>query len=129
MNTGREADRRKDARGPADLWACATTMSACASPATPVPAVGGRPSAPCARRTQEAAFCRVGALKTEAARGKQADDGRIARIVDGLADLVPKAVGAILSTLASPLLDGIAGPATTFVLGKLKGARAARNWP
>jgi len=123
LNTGREADRRKGGRGPADLWACATTMSACASPATPVPAVGGgRPGAPCARRTQEAAFCRVGALNTEVAKGKLADDGRIARIVDGLADLVPKAVGAILSTLASPLLDGIAGPVTTFVLGKLKGA-------
>jgi len=104
-------------------------MSACASPATPVPAVGGRPGARCARRTQEAAFCRVGELGTEAARGKLADDGRIAKIVDGLVDLVPKAVGAILSSLASPLLDGIAGPVTTFVLGKLKGARAARNRP
>ena len=64
----------------------------------------------------------VQALKAEVAKGKQAEDRKIAKIVDGLVDMVPKAVGAILSTFGSPILDGIAGPVTTFVLDKLKGA-------
>ena len=71
---------------------------------------------------QAAAVEQVQALKAEVAKGKQAEDRKIAKIVDGLVDMVPKAVGAILSTFGSPILDGIAGPVTTFVLDKLKGA-------
>ncbi len=61
------------------------------------------------------------ALKAEAAKGEQAEDGKIATIVNGLVDLVPKAVGAILSLFATPILSGIAGPVTKIVLDKLKG--------
>ena len=61
-------------------------------------------------------------LKAEVAKGKQADDGKIAKLVDGLVGLVPKAVGAVVSTFASPILGGIAGPVTKYVLEKLKGS-------
>jgi len=62
----------------------------------------------------------VQALKAEAARGEQADDGAMARIIDGLADLVPEAVKAIVAAFASPILSGIAGPVTRYVLDKLE---------
>ena len=67
-----------------------------------------------------AAVQQVQELKAEAAKGKQAEDRTIAKIVDGLVGMVPKAVGAVLSTFASPILGGIAGPVTKYVLEKLK---------
>jgi hypothetical protein len=62
----------------------------------------------------------VQALKAELAKGKQADVGKVDKLVDGLVGLVPKAVGAVVSTFASPILGGIAGPVTKYVLEKLK---------
>jgi hypothetical protein len=58
-------------------------------------------------------------LQREAANGKDADDTRMAKLLDELAGLVPGAAGALVSTFASPLLQGIAGPVTTFVLEKI----------
>jgi hypothetical protein len=69
---------------------------------------------------QAAAVEKVAELKAEVAKGKQANDGKIAKIVDGLVDMVPKAVEAVVSTFATPILGGIAGPVTKFVLDKLK---------
>jgi len=40
--------------------------------------------------------------------------------VDGLVAMVPGTVGAVVSMFATPILSGIAGPVTKFVLGKLK---------
>jgi hypothetical protein len=74
--------------------------------------------APAAVRTQ--AVEQVQQLGAEAAKGKQADDGRMGRIIDGLVAKVPGAVGAIVSAFASPLLGGVAGPVTKFVLDKLR---------
>lgn len=59
-------------------------------------------------------------LKVEAAKGKQADDSKMAQLVEGLVGLVPKAVGAVVSAFGSPILGGIAGPVTKYVLDKLK---------
>ena len=70
---------------------------------------------------QTEAVQQVQALKAEAAHGDQADDGAMARIIEGLADLVPEAVKAIVSAFASPILSGVAGPVTRWVLDKLKG--------
>jgi hypothetical protein len=67
-----------------------------------------------------AAVQQVQELKAEVAKHDQADDSKIATIVDGLAGLVPKAVGAIVSTFAMPILAGIAGPVTKFVLNRLQ---------
>ncbi len=61
------------------------------------------------------------ALKQELARGDQADDGRLGKLIDGLVGLVPGAVGAVVSIFASPILAGVAGPVTKFVLDKIQG--------
>jgi len=65
---------------------------------------------------------KVQELKAEVAKGKQADDGKVANIVDGLVEMVPGAVKAVVSTFATPILGGIAGPVTKYVLDKLKGS-------
>jgi hypothetical protein len=69
--------------------------------------------------TQAAAVQQVQELKTEVAKGKQAEDRKIAKIVDGLVAMVPGAVGSVVSMFATPLLGGIAGPVTKYVLDKL----------
>jgi hypothetical protein len=76
--------------------------------------------APADRR--EGALQQVQVLKAEVAKGEKADDGKIAKIVDGLLEMVPKAVGSIVSTFAAPILSGMVGPVTKYVLDKLKGS-------
>jgi hypothetical protein len=71
---------------------------------------------------QAAAVQQVEELKAEVAKGKQADDGKVGKIVDGLVAMVPGAVKAVVSAFATPILSGIAGPVTKFVLDKLKGS-------
>ena len=61
------------------------------------------------------------ALKEEVAKGKGADDTRVAKLLDGLVALVPAAVSAVVSTFASPVLAGIAGPVTKFMLDRMQG--------
>ena len=73
--------------------------------------------------TQVAAMQEVETLKAELAKGKDADDSRIASILDGLANLVPGAVAAVVSAFGAPLLAGIAGPVAQFVLNQFK-----RKW-
>ncbi len=43
-------------------------------------------------------------LKSEAAKGKNAKDGTVAKLVEGLVALVPGAVSAVVSAFATPLL-------------------------
>ena len=76
-------------------------------------------AAPAEARTE--ADAKLAALKQEAAKGKGADDGMIAKLVDGLVGLVPNAATAVVSAFATPILAGIAGPVTSFVLDKLRG--------
>ena len=61
------------------------------------------------------------ALKDEAAKGKNADDSVVAKLVEGLVGLVPGAVSAVVGAFASPVLSGIAGPVTKYVLEKIEG--------
>lgn len=61
------------------------------------------------------------ALKTELAKGKDANDSVVGKLVDGLVDLVPGAVSAVVSMFATPILGGVAGPVTKFVLDKIQG--------
>jgi uncharacterized protein YraI len=63
----------------------------------------------------------VAALKQEAAKGKNADDRVVARLVEGLVGLMPGAASAVVSAFATPILGGIAGPVTEYVLEKLRG--------
>ena len=73
-----------------------------------------------ATAAQATALEQVAALKQELAKGKEAGDTRVAGILDGLANLVPGAVAAVVSAFGTPLLGGIAGPVTQFVLEQLK---------
>jgi hypothetical protein len=67
------------------------------------------------------AEAKLAALKEEAAKGNDANDGVVAKLVDGLVELVPAATSAVVSAFATPILGGIAGPVTGFVLDKLRG--------
>jgi len=60
-------------------------------------------------------------LKKEVAKGKDANDRVMAKIVDGLAALVPGAVGTVVGMFATPILGGLAGEATKYVLDKIQG--------
>lgn len=71
-----------------------------------------------AAATQAAAMQQIEALTDELAKGKEADDSRIAGILDELARMVPGAVAAVASAFANPLLSGLAGPVTEFLLGQ-----------
>jgi hypothetical protein len=67
------------------------------------------------------AEAKLAALKQEAAKGKDSKDDTIADLVDGLVELLPGAASAVVSAFATPILGGIVGPATSFVLRKLRG--------
>lgn len=68
----------------------------------------------------------VNELKEELGKGADADDGTLAKLVDGLIRLVPTAVAAVVGAFASPVLAGVAGPVTKAVLEKLHGDEASR---
>jgi hypothetical protein len=61
------------------------------------------------------------ALKEEASKGKAAEDTVLAKLVEGLVGLAPGAVAAVVGAFASPILGGVAGPVTKYVLDKLVG--------
>jgi hypothetical protein len=61
-------------------------------------------------------------ITQEAAKGPEANDGIMARAVDGLVALIPTVAGSVASAFAKPMFAGITGPVTTFVLEKLGSA-------
>lgn len=70
----------------------------------------------------------VEALAAEAAKPEgERSDKLVARLVGGLVDLVPGAVSAVVSAFASPLLGGLAGPATAAVLKTFQRDRGASD--
>lgn len=70
--------------------------------------------------TQAAAVQQVNELRSEIEKGKPAEDSKIAGIVEGLTKMVPGAIGTVVSLFATPILGGIAGPVTKYVLDRLK---------
>jgi len=70
---------------------------------------------------ETAALQKLEELTTEAAKGKDANDTVLAKVVEGIVGLVPGAVSAVVKAFATPLLSGIAGPATRYVLDKIQG--------
>ncbi|UIJ80122.1 hypothetical protein [Rhizobium leguminosarum] len=70
---------------------------------------------------QAKAEAKLAALKEEVAKGKDADDGIVAKLVDGFVGLVPAAASAVVSAFATPILGAVAGPVTKFVLDKIQG--------
>ena len=59
------------------------------------------------------------ALQQEAAKGEGADDEVIGGLIQDMVDLVPGAVSAVGAVFGGPLLSGLAGPATRFVLRRI----------
>jgi hypothetical protein len=72
-------------------------------------------------QVQSEAEAKLAALKQEATRGKNASDGVMAKLVDGLVGMVPAAASAVGTAFATPILGALAGPVTNFVLDKLRG--------
>lgn len=70
---------------------------------------------------QSEATRKVEELKAEVQKGRTADDSRLATLIDGLVALVPGAMGAIVGLFATPVLSGMAGNATKYVLGRIRG--------
>lgn len=68
---------------------------------------------------REEAVTTAQALQQEAAKGKQEDDSVMAGLIEDLVGLVPGAVSAVVSAFASPILAGVVGPATRYVLRKM----------
>jgi len=61
------------------------------------------------------------ALEQEAAKGKNADDKAMAKLVEGLVGLVPTAISGVVGAFATPVLGAIAGPITKYALEKIQG--------
>jgi hypothetical protein len=68
-----------------------------------------------------AALQKLEELKSEAAKGKSANDSVMAKLVAGLVALIPSAVSSIVSAFGTPLLGGIAGPVTRQILQTIQG--------
>jgi hypothetical protein len=60
-------------------------------------------------------------LEDEVAKGESADDSRTGKLVDGILELVPGAVSAVVAMFGQPILAGVVGPVTKFVLEKVQG--------
>ena len=60
------------------------------------------------------------ALQHEAEKGDKAEDSRMAKLIDNLVELVPAAVSAVVNTFATPILAGIVGPVTKYVIERFK---------
>lgn len=74
-------------------------------------------SAPAAIRAD--AVAKADALQAEVVKGAQADDEVVGSLLEDLAKLVPDAGRAIGAAFGQPLLNGIVGPVTKFVLRRL----------
>jgi hypothetical protein len=75
-------------------------------------------ASPQEKRTE--AFAKLDELKKEAAKGEERDDSVVAKLIDGLVALVPGAASAVVSAFGTPILGGIVGPVTKFVLEKIQ---------
>jgi hypothetical protein len=66
------------------------------------------------------AMAKLDELKKEMAKGSKHDDGVAAKLVDGLVGLVPTAASAVVGAFGTPILSGISGPVTKYVLEKIQ---------
>jgi hypothetical protein len=70
---------------------------------------------------QPEAMEKLETLKQEAAKGQKADHGLMTRLIDGIVGLAPGALKSLAAAFGTPLLSGVAGPVTQFLLNKLTG--------
>ena len=69
---------------------------------------------------KQTALKHVQELKTEVAKGEQADDNRLAGLVQDIADLAPGAVEQLVGLFTNSIVAKLAGGATNFVIGRLR---------
>jgi hypothetical protein len=60
------------------------------------------------------------ALKREVQKADMADDTTMAKLINGLVELVPGAMSTVTSMFATPIMGGLAGNATKFVLDMIQ---------
>lgn len=65
------------------------------------------------------AEAQVQELQSELSKGPNANADRLNKIIDGLVEMVPSALSAIVSMFANPILATLVGPATKFVLDRI----------
>jgi hypothetical protein len=65
---------------------------------------------------------KLAALDQEVSKGKTAQDSVVAGLLQDIVGLVPKAAAAVVSAFASSILAAIAGPATKYVIDRLRGS-------
>jgi len=65
---------------------------------------------------QAEAIQKAESLVDEARKGDKANDGLMATLVNGLAELAPGAVGALVSAFSQPVLAEVTGPVTRMIL-------------
>lgn len=68
---------------------------------------------------QQQAEAQVQELHSELSKGRNANTDRLNKIIDGLVEMVPSALSAIVSMFASPILATLVGPATKLVLDRI----------
>jgi hypothetical protein len=62
---------------------------------------------------------RLESIKSEVLKGEHANSREMTRLLDGLIDLVPQTLKSLAAAFGNPLLAGVAGPATQFLLEKV----------
>ena len=74
-----------------------------------------------APQSQEAQVeTKVQELHTELSQGKNANADRLNKVIDGLVDMAPGALGAVVSMFTSPILGALVGPVTKQVLDHIQ---------
>ena len=76
---------------------------------------------------QAALLRQVDELAAELGRGPQADDARLAQLIDGLVKLAPAVSDPLLAVLASPVGAPAAGPITATVIEQLNRERVSHG--
>ena len=59
-------------------------------------------------------------LHSELSQGGNANADRLNKVIDGLVDMVPGALGAVVSMFGSPILGALVGPVTKQVLDHIQ---------
>lgn len=76
-------------------------------------------NAPAEKRDE--ALQKLESLKQEAAKATHADHGLMTKLADGIVGLVPDALKSLAKAFGAPVLTGVAGPVTQYLLNKLIG--------
>lgn len=74
-------------------------------------------AAPPEKRAQ--AETKVTAIHEELKKGKDADDNRLGGLLEDLTKMLPDAIKTVVTVFGNPILAGLAGPVTKFVLSRL----------